>query len=69
MAKQLSTKERSVRTAFQAVVALVVGLIVTVWSVDGVPTAVFNYLGSEVAVLFSTTGVAGLVVGYLMNRK
>ena len=69
MTKKLTTKDRSLRTGFQALVSVFIGLLVTVWSVDGVPTAVFNYLGSEVAVLFGTTGVAGLVVGYLMNRK
>jgi hypothetical protein len=69
MAKKLSAKERGVRTGIQAIGSLIVGLLVTVWSVEGVPTAVFNYLGTEAAVLFGTTGVAGLVIGYLMNRK
>lgn len=68
MAKQLSTKERSIRTGIQAVLSLVIGLFVTVWSVQGVPTAVFDYLSSQTAVLFGTTGVAGLVIGYLMNK-
>ena len=68
MAKTLSTKERSVRTGVQAVLSLLVGLVVTVWSVQGVPSAVFNYLSSQTAVLFGTTGVAGLVIGYLMNK-
>ncbi len=68
MAKTLSTKERSVRTGIQAVLSLLVGLVVTVWSVQGVPSAVFNYLSSQTAVLFGTTGVAGLVIGYLMNK-
>lgn len=69
MSKKLTTKDRSLRTGFQVISSLVVGLVVTVWSVEGVPTAVFHYLGSEAAILFGTTGVAGLVVGYLMNRK
>lgn len=69
MAKQLSARERSIRTGLQAIVSLLIGLVVTVWRIDGVPTAVFDYLGSQVAVLFGTTGVAGLVIGYLMNRK
>lgn len=69
MAKQLSARERSLRTGLQAIVSLLIGLVVTVWRIDGVPTAVFDYLGSQVAVLFGTTGVAGLAIGYLMNRK
>lgn len=69
MAKQLSARERSLRTGLQAIVSLLIGLVVTVWRIDGVPTAVFDYLGSQVAVLFGTTGVAGVAIGYLMNRK
>jgi hypothetical protein len=67
--QELSTKQRTLRTGFQVLTSLLIGLVVTVWRVEGVPQAVFQYLGSEFATLFGTTGVAGLVIGYLMNRK
>ena len=64
----MSAQVRAVRTAFQVVSSLVVGLIVTVWGIEGVPQAVFDYLGKEAVALVGTSGVAGLAIGYLMNR-
>ena len=65
----MDAKVRGIRTALQAIGSVLVGLVVTVWSVDGVPEAVFNYLNSQALLFFGTTGVTGFIIGYLMNRK
>lgn len=67
--QQLTTKDRSLRTALQAVASMAVGLVVTVWNVDGVPTAVIDYLSSQLVLFFGVTGVTGGILGYLMNRR
>ena len=65
----MNAKVRGVRTALQAIGSVLIGLVVTVWSVEGVPQAVFNYLSNQAILFFGTTGVAGFVIGYLMNRN
>lgn len=62
-------KKRGIRTGAQTLVGLIVGLIVVVWNVEGVPQAVFDYTTSQAALFFGTSsGVAGLLA-YFMNRK
>lgn len=58
---------RGVRTAVQAVIAFVAGLVATVWAVPGVPEAVTNYVGNNLAQLAVGFGVSTGVVAFVWN--
>jgi hypothetical protein len=58
---------RGVRTAIQAAVGLVVGLVTTVWAVPGVPQAVTNYAGQHWLQLAVAVGVPSGVAGFVWN--
>jgi hypothetical protein len=65
-----SARGRGIRTFVQALIGLFTGLLVTVWAVDGVPQAVFNYITSSLPNFLLLVGVpAGAtgLVSYIWN--
>jgi hypothetical protein len=59
---------KGVRTAFQAMVGSVVGLVVVVWAVPGVPEAVTGYLTTNWLPILLTIGVPSGLVAFIQNR-
>lgn len=59
---------KGVRTAFQAMAGLVVGLVVVVWAVPGVPEVVTNYLVNNALQVLLVVGVPSGAVAYLQNK-
>lgn len=58
---------RGLKTFVQAVVGLLVGLIVTVWAVPGVPHAVIGYLQTHVVELALLVGIPSGVTSLIWN--
>lgn len=59
---------KGVRTAIQSIVGSVIGLIVVVWAVPGVPEAVVNYLQANWLPILLAIGVPSGLVAWLQNR-
>lgn len=59
---------KGVRTAIQAMVGLVVGLVVAVWAVPGVPEVVTSYLVNNALQVLLLVGVPAGAVAYLQNK-
>jgi small basic protein len=59
---------KGVRTALQAVVGALVGLVAVVWAVPGVPEAVQAYLVTNAIPLLLLVGVPAGVVAFLQNH-
>lgn len=58
---QDSATGRAIKTAAQAIIGFSIGLAIAVWTVPGVPNAVWNYVqGNLVEVLLSVGVPAGL---------
>lgn len=61
---------KGVRTALQAIVGVVIGLVAAVWAVPGVPEVVQQYLlQNVVVVLLVFVGIPSGVVAYFQNKK
>lgn len=58
---------RGVRTAVQAVIGFVTGLVAVVWAVPGVPQAVNNYLSGHVVQLAVGFGLSSGVAAFIWN--
>lgn len=58
---------RGVRTAIQAIVGFVMGLIGVVWAVPGVPQAVSSYVGSHGIQLALAVGIPAGLVSFIWN--
>lgn len=58
---------RGLRTAAQAIIGLVVGLVVVVWQVPGVPEAVTQYLQDNIIKLALAVGIPSGLAGYVWN--
>lgn len=58
---------RGARTAVQAAIAFVTGLIATVWAVPGVPAAVNSYVSGHVVQLAVGFGLSTGVVTFIWN--
>lgn len=54
---QDSATGRGIKTFVQAVIGFVVGLIVTVWAVPGVPEAVIKYVEANLSQVLLTIGL------------
>lgn len=54
---QDSAVGRALKTFVQAIIGLLIGLVVTIWAVPGVPTAVTNYLQNNLLQVLLTVGV------------
>jgi hypothetical protein len=58
---------RGVRTAIQAMIGFVVGLVGTVWAVPGVPAAVNHYVEHNVITLALAVGIPAGIAGFIWN--
>jgi len=58
---------RGVRTAIQAIIGFVTGLVVVVWQVPGVPEAVVNYTSSNLVQLAGAFGISAGLVAFVWN--
>jgi hypothetical protein len=59
---------KGVRTGIQAIIGSVVGLVLVVWAVPGVPEVVVNYLQNNWLPLLLLVGVPSGLVAWLQNR-
>ena len=59
---------KGVRTALQAVVGVVIGLVAVVWAVPGVPEAVIAYLQDNLVQVLLLVGLPSGFVSYLQNK-
>jgi hypothetical protein len=59
---------KGIRTALQAIVGALVGLVVVVWAVPGVPEAVIEYATTNLVPLLLAIGIPSGVVAWLQNR-
>lgn len=68
---QDSSTGRAVKTFVQAIIGFVVGLLVTVWAVPGVPHAVLDYLQKnflQIALLFGVpSGLSSFIWNWLRS--
>ena len=60
---------KGIRTALQAALGALVGLVAVVWAVPGVPEAVVDYVTSpEVLYLVTAIGVPSGVIAFVQNK-
>ena len=57
---------RGVRTAIQAMLGFVVGLVGAVWAVPGVPEAVHNYISQNAGAMALSVGLPAAVASGLV---
>lgn len=58
---------KGIRTALQSMGGLLVGLVVVVWAVPGVPEAVTAYLTQNTITLLLSVGVPAGIIAWLQN--
>lgn len=58
---------RGVRTAIQAVIGFVTGLVVVVWNVPGVPEAVVSYTSNNIVQLAAAFGISSGLAAFVWN--
>ena len=59
---------KGVRTALQAIVGALVGLVLVVWAVPGVPEAVTEYAKINAVPLLLAIGIPSGIVAWIQNR-
>lgn len=59
---------KGVRTALQAIVGALIGLVLVVWAVPGVPEAVVEYATTNLVPLLLVIGLPAGFVAWLQNR-
>jgi len=59
---------KGLRTGLQSVLGTVVGLVVVVWAVPGVPEAVTTYASNNWLPILVSIGLPSGVVAWLQNR-
>lgn len=59
---------KGVRTALQAIVGSLIGLVVVVWAVPGVPEAVIEYAKVNAVPLLLAIGIPSGIVAWIQNR-
>jgi hypothetical protein len=59
---------KGVRTALQAIVGSLIGLVLVVWAVPGVPEAVIEYAKLNAVPLLLVIGIPSGVVAWIQNR-
>lgn len=59
---------KGLRTGLQSVFGSIIGLVVVVWAVPGVPEAVIDYASANWLPLLLTVGVPSGVVAWLQNK-
>ncbi|MEC5150858.1 hypothetical protein [Cryobacterium sp. GrIS_2_6] len=58
---------KGIRTAVQAIVGIVIGYIVFIWAVPGVPAATIQYISSNIVPLLVTAGLPSGLVAFAWN--
>lgn len=58
---------KGVRTALQAIVGALIGLVLVVWAVPGVPEAVVEYLKSNAVPVLLAIGIPSGIVAWIQN--
>lgn len=58
---------KGVRTALQAIVGALIGLVLVVWAVPGVPEAVVEYLKSNAVPVLLAIGIPSGIVAWVQN--
>lgn len=59
---------KGIRTALQAIVGALIGLIVVVWAVPGVPEAVIEYATTNLVPLLLAVGIPAGLIAWVQNR-
>lgn len=59
---------KGVRTALQTIVGSLIGLVLAVWAVPGVPEAVIEYAKTNLVPLLLVIGIPSGFVAWLQNR-
>lgn len=59
---------KGIRTGFQSILGSVIGLVVVVWAVPGVPEAVINYVTNNWLPILLTIGVPSGFVAFVQNK-
>lgn len=59
---------KGVRTALQTIVGALIGLVLVVWAVPGVPEAVIEYAKTNLVPLLLVIGIPSGFVAWLQNR-
>lgn len=59
---------KGLRTGVQAVVGALVGLVLVVWAVPGVPEAVIEYARTNAVPILLLVGVPSGVVAWIQNK-
>ena len=59
---------KGVRTGFQAVIGVVIGLFTAVWAVDGVPEVVIAYVRDNWFIIALAFGIPSGIVAWIQNR-
>ncbi len=59
---------KGIRTAIQAALGVLVGLVAVVWAVPGVPEAVINYLQDNLVQVLLLVGLPSGFISFLQNR-
>lgn len=62
-----SATSRGIKTAVQAIIGLIVGLLVTVWAVPGVPHVVINYIQSNFIQVLLSVGIPSGLASWIWN--
>lgn len=60
-----TARGRGIRTAVQAVIGFFSGLVIAVWSVDGVPQVVYNYVTSNLGHTLLLIGLPAAMTGVI----
>lgn len=62
-----SATGRAVKTAVQAIIGFMVGLIIAVWAVPGVPDAVWGYIQNNLLQVLLAVGLPAGVTSLVWN--
>lgn len=58
---------KGIRTAIQAIIGILVGYVVFIWAVPGVPAATIQYVSSNIVPLLVTAGLPSGLVAFAWN--
>ena len=58
---------KGIRTAIQAIVGVLIGYLLFIWAVPGVPEATIHYISANVVPLLVTAGIPSGLVAFAWN--
>ena len=58
---------KGLRTTFQAIIGTLIGLVVVVWAVPGVPAAVLHYIATNAVAIVAGIGIPSGAISFVMN--